>query len=85
MLDTDGCIFIGKGKLNAVYCTTSNGLAKQIKKFLVELRVACSLTKQSRKKRKDTYYIRISRLSVDKFLNIIKPYKAKKWADSRMV
>ncbi|HKZ49583.1 MAG TPA: LAGLIDADG family homing endonuclease [Candidatus Nanoarchaeia archaeon] len=81
LLDTDGtvCQERATNRIKIVYYTTSNALAKQILKILREMRIACGISKVVRKGWKDLYNVYVLQHDVDKFLKLIKPFKARKF------
>lgn len=81
LFDTDGSIwFIKKEKRwKAVYYTTSKLLAYQISTILSKLGINNGMHVQIRNYRseKPVYYVNIWKNSVDKFINVVKPLKAR--------
>ena len=81
LVDTDGCIWFSKEERRhkISFCTTSEQLAYQVKNTLSELDIKTGLSVQVRKYRneKPVYYINIWKCSVDRFINIMEPLKAR--------
>lgn len=79
-LDTDGCISLTKDRrTRIVFTTTSKDLAEQIKQILLEfgLQANTRLLKRKEKNLKDCYHTYLFNGSVESFIDIFKPYKAK--------
>jgi len=77
LIDTDG--WVAKNGKEIGFCTTSERLAKQVMILFKEFNIESKLRLEHRPKpRKTMFIIRVSRKSVDNFLNLIKPYKALK-------
>ena len=87
MLDTDGCVrnLPHEKRTRIFFCTTSKELSIQIRNILNEFRINNGRYVSIRKYRneKPVYYVNIWKYSADKFINLIKPLKAKaRWAGS---
>ena len=79
LLDTDGCVYTNGKYISIRYYTTSSALAEQICSLLSSLGIVSSLYRiVSKKGYKDIFVIQIWAKSKDRFLNMIKPFKARK-------
>jgi hypothetical protein len=78
--DTDGCLSNSSNRLRAFYYTTSENLANQMKLFLEEADISSTIWCRKRGKQnwKDIFILRIKESEVNKFLNLVKPFKSKK-------
>jgi len=81
IFDTDGSLryYTYEKGPRAIFTTTSKQLANQINGILSEFSIKCSLRIQERvyRKEKPCYYIYIWKDSVDRFINIFHPHKAR--------
>lgn len=78
--DTDGCLSTSNDRVRVFYYTTSQKLADQMKCFLEELGISSTIRCERRKNLgwKDLFVLRIREKEVNKFLNLVKPFKARK-------
>lgn len=79
LFDTDGSILYKRKekRIRIYFCTTSYELIKQIKILLEEFNFKFTYFVSKRSNHKDLYNVQLLKESNDKFLNLIKPYKAK--------
>lgn len=81
LIDTDGCIrcITKEKRIRINFCTTSKGLAYQISHILNNFEIKNSVYEQEREYRNEKliYYVNIWKNSADKFINLIKPMKAR--------
>ncbi|MBW2976842.1 LAGLIDADG family homing endonuclease [Candidatus Woesearchaeota archaeon] len=79
LVDTDGSVLYDRHDkaVRIFYYTTSKELAKQISLILQELSITHTCICRDKINRKPLYVIRITKKEVNKFLNIIKPFKEK--------
>ncbi len=85
LVDTDGCLYnvVRENRLRINYCTTSDQLSKQISEILNNFDIKNSITVNIREYRneKPVYYVNVWKDSADKFINLVKPLKARiRWA-----
>ena len=85
ILDTDGTISERKSGLRIHYYTTSKVLARQIKILLKEFNIAANIYILKRKGLKDLCEINVLQAGVLKFIKVIQPYKARRWAHRSVV
>ena len=74
-LDTDGTISLSDNRIRIVYYTTSEILAQQIKKMCEEFKIFVSIQKRTRKQYKTLFNVYVLASSIDRFLNLIQPFK----------
>ncbi len=83
LIDTDGSVLYKKDrkKIRVDFSTTSKELASHVCRLLEELGVSYGLTlrDKSLKNEKNVHLIYILTRDTDKFLNIVKPFKLKKF------
>ena len=77
-VDTDGWVGLRHGKHAVVFYTTSQSLAEQIQIMLNELKLHCGVYIRYKEHYKPLYHIQLRAGSVDRFLSIVQPFKAKK-------
>tara|TARA_Y100000310_G_scaffold337823_1_gene425884 strand:+ start:2317 stop:3078 length:762 start_codon:yes stop_codon:yes gene_type:complete len=77
--DTDGCIYNRENRIRAVFYTTSQVLAQQVHQILIGMEIQNSVYTNNRKNRneKTVYIVNVLKPSVDKFINMVKPLKAR--------
>ncbi len=76
LIDTDG--WVAKNGAEIGFCTTSEKLAKQVENLFNDLNIDVKLSQNKRPPYKDIFRIRVYKRSIDRFLNLVKPYKALK-------
>lgn len=79
LLDTDGTIYENTKRIRISYCSTSKILINQVSKILWEFEIQNSIYISNRIQRNDktVYYASILKPSVDKFINLVQPFKAR--------
>jgi len=79
LVDTDGTICPGNNKIRIIYYTTSEELAIQLKSLLERFNLKAGISCINRKKtKKAIYHVYLLQAFVEPFLELIKPYKARR-------